>query len=103
MNRRLSLILLILSTLVLFLYPFLLIANIMGIAAGFNLSEASLLNITALLFMYFSSAYPLALSIGWIKWAIDKKKEKTYAALIPLGHLVLSILLLLFWMFAEGL
>lgn len=103
MNRRLNLILLILSTLVLFLYPFLLIANIMGISAGFNLTEATLLNVTALIFMSISSLYPVALSIGWIKWAMDKTKDKTIAAYFPIGHLVLSMMLLGLWMVAEGL
>lgn len=75
----------------------------MGLAAGFNLNAATLLNIMAILFMSISSLFPIALSIGWIKWAMDKAKDKTIAAYFPLGHIVLSIILLMLWMVAEGL
>jgi mannitol-specific phosphotransferase system IIBC component len=77
----------------LLIYPFVLLANMMSLAGPWT-GEHVLLIIVVLVFIAVSSAYPLTyfLCLGYFK-----RSKKIIISLVPILHIVVTILLGLLW------
>lgn len=88
-----STILFIIGGVPLLIYPFVLLANMMSLAGPWT-GEHVVLIIVVLLFIAVSSAYPLTyfLCLGYFK-----RSKKIIISLVPILHIVVTILLGLLW------
>ncbi|CAM4518520.1 hypothetical protein PATY110618_28310 [Paenibacillus typhae] len=97
----------VLGALPLFIYPFVLLANIMSLAGSWSGQEESILIAIVLLFIILTSSYPITYIICLVLYLIKKFKNKakngavlvTKLPLLPLIHLVLAILVGCLWWF----
>ncbi|HEX2951059.1 MAG TPA: hypothetical protein VHV83_16055 [Armatimonadota bacterium] len=89
-----STILFIIGGIPLLIYPFVLLANMMSLAGPWT-GEHVLLIIVVLVFIAVSSAYPLTyfLCLGYFK----RRSKKVIISLVPILHIVVTILLGLLW------
>jgi len=105
MRFRLRTLLLVLGFLPLLIYPGVLLAGIMGLAAPRTGHEPQLMIILFNAFLVGSLAYPVAYcSFAWMSESIDQKSERLALALsaVPLGYLFIVVLLFLSCGWAEN-
>ncbi|AIQ53434.1 hypothetical protein R70331_19105 [Paenibacillus sp. FSL R7-0331] len=89
----------------LFIYPFVLLANIMSLAGSWTGEEESILKAIVLLFITLTSSYPLTYIICLVLYLIKRIKNKTKNGavlvsklpLLPLIHLILVVLVGCLW------
>lgn len=90
---------LVVGGLVLCLYPFVLIANIMQLA-NFGATSYSILTVISILFIFLSSSYILTYVVCLICYIVKKGRRQMFAV-IPLIHLLAVVLLFLIWALIE--
>jgi hypothetical protein len=83
----------------LLIYPFVLLANVMTLA-GYRTGEESILFVsTIVLFMIFTTSYPLTYILCWIFYFKKSSRgyNRTRVLVIPLLHITISIMVGYFW------
>jgi hypothetical protein len=90
-NKKISYILLALPLLI---YPFILLANVMS-TAGFPGKTTVVKLVVVKGFLWLSTLYPISYIIALLPWVRGKK----YGVLLPLVHLLLTILFFIAWMY----
>jgi hypothetical protein len=100
MKRFWSLLFLIIGAVPLLVYPFVIIANIMQLAAGPSGEENILLIVIVKLFIVCTSTYLLTYLICLVSY-IRKKSRRLLFSLIPLIHLAIAWLLFILWEFLS--
>lgn len=87
----------VISFIPLIIYPILLLANLMSFFGHRSGNESIFLIVSSYSFLIFSSMYPFTL-IYSIK---NNKSKRIIIALLPILHVIVSILLCFVWMIAE--
>ncbi|MCR8656703.1 hypothetical protein [Paenibacillus endoradicis] len=99
-NRKINIgyILFIFEGIPLVIYPFILLANLMSLAAEGSWDGNLLLEFVVKTFMFVSTTYPVTYIVCLIFY---KSENKIWKALVPLVHLILGILFLNLWMVID--
>lgn len=84
----------------LLLYPFVLMANIMQLA-GVSNNENVFLKIIVNLFIFSSSTYLLTYIVCLVVYII-KRNKNNLISLIPLAQIVVTVILFCIWMYIDN-
>lgn len=93
-KKLIGTLLFIIGSLPLFIYPLVLIANIMSIAGESSGDTPIILSIVFFSFIFFSTIYPLTYILGLILFII---KQRYIFAILPLLHLLITLMLYIAW------
>ena len=89
----------------LLIYPFVLLADVMSLAAPKSGKHSTLLTVVSRAFLWTSLAYPIVYMLCVSQTRLMLKKMQEEAALgfsvVPLGYLVLVVVLFFAWMSIE--
>lgn len=100
MNKKtINIILFIVGGITLIIYPFVLLANIMQLAAGSS-NESTFMRIIVNLFIFSSSTYLFTYIVCLITYLI-KKNKNNLISIIPIIQIVVTVILFYTWMYME--
>ncbi len=101
MSKKTTFILLILSTLLVFVYPFVFFTNWYTIVAGLIPKHHLFLTIVAYSFIVVSTIYPATLTIAWKFYLKQSETDTSYLAWLPIGNLLLVFAIYAIWYVIE--
>ena len=92
-SKLIHIILFIISVIPFGIYPFILLANVMSLAGHRTGNELFLDLLLPYSFLIFSTLYPLTFLYSWI----NRKRKNLIISLLPIFHVVISIILFFLW------
>lgn len=99
-NKTMNTVGFIVGGILLLVYPFVLMANIMQLA-GVSNNESVFLKIIANLFIFLSSTYLITYIVSLVVYII-KRNKNNLISLIPLAQVVVSVILFFIWMVIDN-